>query len=94
MFAYNDEYAMLLMRALQYEGLRIPEDLSVVGFDDSPIAAFTVPALTSVAIPMHEIGRRAMELLLRLVAGEPGTSVVLATELRVRESTAPPRARA
>lgn len=91
--ALSDQLAFGALRGLSELGLRVPDDVSVVGFDDSPIAAFTVPALTSVAIPMHEIGRRAMELLLRLAAGEPGTSVVLATELRVRESTAPPRAR-
>lgn len=90
--ALSDQLATGALRGFSELGLRVPEDVSVVGFDDSPIAAFTVPALTSVGIPMYEVGRRAMELLLRVVAGERGTSVVLPTELRVRESTAPPRA--
>ena len=91
--ASSDQMAVGALRALSEAGLRVPADVSVIGFDDSPLASFTVPALTSVAIPMYEMGRGAMELLLQLLRGEVPGSVVLPVELRVRETTAPPRAR-
>ena len=90
--ASSDQMAVGALRALSEAGLSVPGDVSVVGFDDSPLASFTIPALTSIAIPMYEIGRHAMDLLLRCLKGERGDSVVLPAELRVRESTAPPRA--
>src|SRR5690606_3206643 len=64
---------------------------SVVGFDDIPEAAFVVPALTTVDMPMERLGRRAMELILRGLHGEglDGVEEGLPTELRVRESTGP-----
>lgn len=88
--ASSDQMAMGMLRALHERGLHVPRDVSVVGFDDSPLASYAVPALTSVSIPMYEIGRRAMGLLLRLLEDERGGSEVLPTELRVRETTAPP----
>jgi len=83
--------AIGLVRLLHERGLRVPDDVSVVGFDDSPLASHTVPALTSVAIPMYEIGRRAMALLRRLLEDGGAEPVVLPVELRIRETTAPPR---
>ncbi len=91
--ASSDQMAVGALRALYEVGLRVPRDVSVVGFDDSPLASHTIPALTSVAIPMYEIGCRAMGLLLQLLRGERGKSVVLPAELRVRETTAPPQTR-
>jgi LacI family transcriptional regulator len=90
--AGSDQMAIGVLRALHERGLRVPDDVSVVGFDDSPLAACTIPALTSVAIPMYEIGRGAMGLLLRLLQGGRAASVAMPAELRVRETTAPPAA--
>lgn len=88
--ASSDQTAIGALRGLSEAGLAVPGDVSVVGFDDSPLAPFTIPALTSVAIPMYEIGRQAMALLLRLLNGERAASVVLPAALSVRETTAPP----
>lgn len=90
--ASSDQIAMGALRGLSEAGLGVPGDVSVVGFDDSPLASFTIPALTSIAIPLYQIGRHAMDLLLQVLAGERGISVLLPTELRVRETTAPPSA--
>jgi LacI family transcriptional regulator len=92
--ASSDQMAIGALRLLRERGVRVPDDLSIVGFDDSPLASYTVPALTSVAIPMYEIGRRVMGLLLRLRADGRAVSAVLPAELRVRETTAPPAGRA
>lgn len=89
LLASNDQMALGALRALAEAGLSVPAQVSVVGFDDTPVAASTVPALTAVAVPAYEMGRCAMELLLRVRAGEPVADVVLPTELRVRESTGP-----
>ncbi len=79
------------MQAARERGLRLPEDLSVVGFDDSDEASLLTPALTSVRQPLAEMGRMAVVLLTRLLEGLPvdALAVELATKLVVRESTAP-----
>ena len=76
-------------------GLVVPRDLSVVGFDDLPIARWAAPPLTTVRQPLAEMGRVAAQLLEAVVAGrEPDTyHVELATTLVVRASTAAPRQR-
>ena len=73
-------------------GGAIPEDLSVVGFDDLPISRWVSPPLTTVRQPLAEMGRTAAEMLLTMIdRREPhGRQVELATELIVRSSTAPP----
>ena len=73
----------------------MPEDLSVVGFDDTQLARFASPPLTTVRQPLQEMGAVALRTALRLAAGEKIDShhVELATELVVRRSTAPPSAR-
>jgi len=70
----------------------VPQDVSVVGFDDTAAAGTSAPPLTTVRQPFAEIGRAALRTLLRLAAGEPLDShrVELATQLVVRSSTAPP----
>ncbi|MER3455570.1 MAG: LacI family transcriptional regulator [candidate division GAL15 bacterium] len=88
--ACNDQMALGALRALWEAGLRVPQDVSVVGFDDTPTAAVAVPALTTIAIPAEELGRRALELFLAARAGRSDNEVVLPTQLRVRESTASP----
>jgi LacI family transcriptional regulator len=71
----------------------VPDDLSVVGFDDTILARTSTPPLTTVHQPIADIGRTAVSTLLRVSAGEPQTTqrVELSTHLVVRASTAPPR---
>jgi LacI family transcriptional regulator len=90
-FAFNDEMAIGAMQAARERGLRIPEDLSIVGFDDLERAAIVVPALTTVRQPLAEMGRMAVSLLTRLLDNQrvEGLNVELATRLVVRQSTGP-----
>jgi LacI family transcriptional regulator len=94
-FAANNFIAFGALRALREAGLAIPEDISVVVFDDLPPGWVLDPFLTVVSQPAYEIGTRAADILLGRLAGEisdgPQT-VILASELVVRRSTAPPRA--
>ena len=88
----NDEMAFGAVQSLHRHGLSVPEDVSIVGFDDLNMAAFYNPPLTSVHIPRHEIGRRAAEALIQLLTGRAvAREVILPTRLIIRESTAPPR---
>ncbi|MBW6439072.1 LacI family DNA-binding transcriptional regulator [Actinoplanes hulinensis] len=91
-FAGNDLQAVGVYRAAREHGLRIPQDLSVVGFDDLPIAAMIDPGLTTVHQPLTEMAMAATELALALGRGEPvsQTGIELATKLVIRGSTAPP----
>ena len=88
-FAAGDESAMGAIQAARTLGLRIPEDLSVVGFDDTEIATMTSPQLTTVRQPLREMGAVALRTALRLAAGEKIESnhIELATRLVVRGST-------
>jgi LacI family transcriptional regulator len=92
-FAFNDSLALGAVQAAAERGLRVPDDLSVVGFDDSEQAALVTPALTSVRQPLGEMGRMAVSLLTRLLDGQrvEAGRVELATKLIVRDSTAAPR---
>jgi LacI family repressor for deo operon, udp, cdd, tsx, nupC, and nupG len=92
-FASNDEMAIGAIRAARDGGLRIPADLSIMGFDDIRFAAYVDPPLSTIRQPGQEIGRRAMEMLVRIMAGKPleERRILLPTELVVRGSTAPPR---
>jgi LacI family transcriptional regulator len=89
-FAGSDETAVGVIEAARARGLRIPEDLSVVGFDDTQIARLSSPALTTVHQPLQEMGKVALRTAMRLAADEEVEShhVELATELVVRQSTA------
>jgi LacI family transcriptional regulator len=91
-FAFNDNLAIGTMRAARARGLSLPEDLSVVGFDDSEHASLVTPELTTVRQPLAEMGRTAVNLLGRLLDGQRVETlhVELGTRLIVRESTAPP----
>jgi LacI family transcriptional regulator len=92
-FAFNDTMAIGALQAASSRGLRVPEDVSVVGFDDTAEAAIAVPALTTVRQPVAEMGRTAVSLLLRQLRNrhiEP-LRVELETRLVVRDSTGPPR---
>ena len=93
-FCFNDLLAIGAMQAARARGLRIPEDVSIVGFDDTSEAQVAYPALTTVRQPLAELGRMAVSQLMRIMhehVVEP-LHVELATRLVVRDSTAPPRA--
>jgi DNA-binding LacI/PurR family transcriptional regulator len=93
-FAGNDLQALGVYQAVREARLHIPEDLSVVGFDDLPVAQWVGPPLTTVRQPLVEMAVAAAELVLQMANGEAPAQArrELATELVVRESTAPPRA--
>ncbi len=92
-FAANDQMALGVYEAVRRRGMRVPEDVSVVGFDDLPETRWSSPPLTTVHQPLAEMGLLAARTVLRLVNGERIESprVELATDLVVRDSTAPPR---
>lgn len=93
-FACNDEMAAGVYKAALRMGLSIPGDLSVVGYDDSPLASQLWPALTTIRLPVRDLGRQAASLLL---AGDSGqiqgarAAVTVSPHLVIRDSTQPPR---
>jgi LacI family transcriptional regulator len=91
-FGFNDNVAIGALRAAAERGIRVPDELSVVGFDDSEQSALVTPALTTVRQPLAEMGRMAVSLLLRLLDHQrvEAMSIELATRLVVRDSTAAP----
>ncbi len=97
LFAFNDVSAIGAVRALREAGLRIPQDVSVVGFDDVQSAAFQNPALTTVRQPLHTMGKLAAESVLKMInssEAETTTQLVVEPELIIRESTCPASASA
>jgi LacI family transcriptional regulator len=91
-FAFNDNIAIGAIQAARARGLQVPEELSVVGFDDVEHATIVTPALTTVRQPLAEMGRTGVSLLMRLLEGQRFETlhIELATRLVVRDSTAPP----
>src|SRR5581483_4120797 len=91
LIGFNDKAAVGALTAAAQRGLRVPEDLSVAGFDDIDLAQATSPMLTTVRQPLAEMGRMAVSLLIRLLDGHQvdALHVELATELVVRGSTGP-----
>ncbi len=85
----SDLMALGAIRAARSRGLRVPEDVSVIGYDDSPLMAFTDPALTTVRQPVQALCRSAVQMLLTEMRGERATrtEVVVEPELVVRQST-------
>jgi LacI family transcriptional regulator len=94
-FASSDQMAFGVYEAVRRRGWRVPDDVSVVGFDDLPEVRWSSPPLTTVRQPLTEMGRLAARTVLRLAEGEgvESTGIELATELVVRESTARPAGR-
>jgi DNA-binding LacI/PurR family transcriptional regulator len=89
LFAYNDISAIGAIRALQEQGFRVPQDVSVMGFDDIPGAAFNTPTLTTVRQPLARMGQVAAQTLLERIAGRDDypPEIAIEPELVVREST-------
>ena len=89
-FAFNDNTAIGAMRVARERGIRVPEELSIVGFDDSEHSAIVTPALTTVRQPLAEMGRMAVSLLMRVLDGQrlEALHIELKTRLIVRNSTA------
>ncbi len=87
-FAASDAIALGALVSLRRQGLRVPDDVALVGFDDIPLAAYVNPPLTTVRLPARQLGEEAARLLIALVEGRPveTTEILLETTLIVRES--------
>ena len=90
-FAFNDTIAAGALRYALEQGIAVPDELSIIGVDNQPLASFISPRLTTVAQPMVELGRTAARLLLDRVQGlsGPPEQRVLPTQLIIRETTGP-----
>jgi DNA-binding LacI/PurR family transcriptional regulator len=91
--AYNDEVAVGVMNRLAQRGLKVPEDVSVIGFDDTGLAEMVMPLLTTVRLPAAAAGAAAVRMLLDVIDGRDGAvdaRVELGSELVIRSSTTPP----
>ena len=90
LFCENDEMAIGALKRIRQSGLRVPEDISLVGFDDIPFAAYCDPPLTTISQPAEAFGQRAVEMLIALIEKKPLAErhVVLPFELTLRQSTA------
>ncbi|WP_460511578.1 LacI family DNA-binding transcriptional regulator [Frigoribacterium salinisoli] len=94
LLCFNDETALGALRGLAEAGRRVPDDLSVVGFDDDPVSRLLTPSLTSVRMDWHALGRLALEQLVARIEGRPAPDdVALPPVLVPRESSAPPPGR-
>jgi LacI family transcriptional regulator len=91
LFAYNDLSAIGAIWAFREAGLRVPEDISVVGFDDVPLAVFSSPELTTVRQPLQRMGQIAAKTLIEQIEGKAKfqAEIVIEPELVVRASTGP-----
>jgi len=92
LFAFNDISAIGAMRAFKDAGLRVPDDISVVGFDDIQASSYLMPRLTTVKQPLRQMGELAAKQLLERIAngnGRAPQTISLKPELVVRESTGP-----
>jgi DNA-binding LacI/PurR family transcriptional regulator len=92
-FCANDQMALGLLRALSEAGRSVPGDVSVVGFDDIPEAAYLIPPLTTVRQDFTAVGRRAIEIIQAALAGAPAPERLISPELVVRASSAAPAPR-
>ncbi|MBN1966986.1 MAG: LacI family DNA-binding transcriptional regulator [Anaerolineae bacterium] len=91
-FVASDVVALGAIQAIREHGLRIPDDISVIGFDDIPFMSYIEPGLTTIHLPAIELGYQAGQIMLRLLQEEsiPTPRILLETELIVRGSTGPP----
>jgi len=89
----NDLLALGALQRLHEHGISVPSDVSVAGFDDIPVAAMTAPSLSTVRLPLREMGKRGFDAAITLLNGEEIRPHVLPTEVVMRDSTAAPRNR-
>ena len=87
-FCYNDTAAMSLLAACYKRGVSVPDNLSVIGFDDIDMAAYTIPPLTTIRQPRFELGQRSMRMMLALLSGQLPENQIVPGELVVRQTTA------
>jgi DNA-binding LacI/PurR family transcriptional regulator len=87
-FCFNDTAAMGLLAACYKRGFSVPDNLSIIGFDDIDMAAYTIPPLTTIRQPRFELGQRAMHMMLALLDGQEPQSQIIPGELVVRQTTA------
>lgn len=94
-FAFNDVLSCAAIQAARSRGIRVPEDLSVIGFDNTILAEMTAPPLTTISQPIREMGRRVVELLIDEIQGKKKakSKIILSPELVIRQSTAPTKTR-
>lgn len=86
-FAADDEMAIGILNALDQAGIKVPEDIAVVGFDDIYLSRYLTPPLTTVRAPTEQVGREAIQLLIKQIGGQRSESVILLpTELVIRQS--------
>jgi DNA-binding LacI/PurR family transcriptional regulator len=92
-FGFNDNVAIGALHVARRLGLSVPDDLSVIGFDDTELATTVTPQLTSVRQPLAELGRTGVSLLMRILERQrvDALRMELSTTLVIRETTAPPR---
>ena len=89
---FNDLFALGVMHAVQAHGMRVPEDVSVIGCDDVPMAPYSYPPLTTISLPKYRIGKLAVSTLLRMAQDpldQSGSFVLMESPLIIRESTGP-----
>lgn len=86
LFITSDEHAIAAMKALREEGLEVPRDISIIGFDGLDISNFVNPALTTITQPRYEMGYKGMELLFKIISGATKEDIQLKAELTLRES--------
>lgn len=91
LFCYSDAVALGAMRAVRAAGMSVPQDMSVVGFDDISLAPFFEPPLTTVAQSIQEMGSKAVEMVLDLMEGKKVSESMLPSRLVIRESTSHPK---
>jgi DNA-binding LacI/PurR family transcriptional regulator len=92
LFCFNDHMAIGALHHAKQVGKSVPEQLSIIGFDNNELAVYSDPALTTVAQPLEQLGERALSLAQQLIAGEAHEpQVLLLPELVIRQSTAAPR---
>jgi DNA-binding LacI/PurR family transcriptional regulator len=89
--AYNDLVAIGALNAIRTHGLRVPDDISIMSFDNIPLAAHTNPPLTTVAVPKYQMGKLAIQSLMQIERGElpHGGYTLLESTIIVRDSTMP-----
>jgi LacI family transcriptional regulator len=85
-FACNDDMALAAMEAFYHEGIKVPQDISIIGFDDIPFASMTNPPLTTVTVPIYEMAKKAVEGIIDVEEGKEYTVNRIPTKLKIRDT--------